>query len=202
VQVIDVYELLDAVRAIASTGLHYAENPYDRERYERLLDLAAREYAERSSLDHATVRARFDARIGYVSSNVGADAAVFDDDDRILLVRRVDDDRWGLVSGWVEPNESPRDTVLRELREEVGVEGRVGRLVGVFARPAHTFGQPHGTVSIVYLCEVVHGSLRPQPHEVHEVAYRAIDDVDDWHHNHEQLARAALESRWRSSAGI
>jgi hypothetical protein len=74
--------------------------------------------------------------------------------------------------------------------------------VGVFARPAHTFDHPHGTVSIVYLCNVVGGSLRPLAHEVHEVVYRHIDDVDDWHHNHERLARAALEAYWRCRAGL
>jgi 8-oxo-dGTP pyrophosphatase MutT (NUDIX family) len=126
---------------------------------------------------------------------------VFDDRDRILLVRRTDDNRWGLISGWVEPNESPVDTVVREMKEEAGVDGRVLRLVGVFARTASSFGHPHGTVSIVYLCEIVGGELRPQPHEVHELAYRAIDDVDTWHHNHEMLARAALETRWRYRTG-
>src|SRR5947207_11555923 len=37
--------------------------------------------------------------------------------------------------------------------------------------------------------------VRPQPHEVREIAWRAIDDVGagDWHHHHELLARAALE---------
>ena len=30
-----------------------------------------------------------------------------------------------------------------------------------------------------------------------EIAWRAIDDVDDWHHHHETLARAALEAHWR-----
>jgi ADP-ribose pyrophosphatase YjhB (NUDIX family) len=200
--VLDVHALLDEIRAIARTGLHYSENPYDRERYERLLELAAREYAERSSLDHPTIRARFDARIGYVSSNVGADAAVFDDDDRLLLVRRTDDNRWALISGWVEPNESPRDTVIREMREEVGLAGRVNRLVGVYARPASTFDHPHGTVSIVYLCDIISGSLHPQAHEIHEVAYHHLDEVEVWHHNHEALARAALEARWRCRAGI
>jgi hypothetical protein len=39
---------------------------------------------------------------------------------------------------------------------------------------------------------------------VHELAWRAIDDVaaGDWHHNHETLARAALEAHWRMQAGL
>jgi ADP-ribose pyrophosphatase YjhB (NUDIX family) len=196
--------VLDEVRAIARTGLHYSDNPFDRERYEKLLDLAVREYAQQTSLEASELRARFEAEIGYVTARVGADAAVFDDQDRILLVRRVDDGKWGLIAGWVEPNEAPEQTVLRELAEEAGIAARVERLVGVFHRPAHASEHPHGTVSVVYLCAMTGGAMRPQLHEVSEVAFRSIDDVraDEWHHHHETLARAALDAHWRTRGGV
>jgi ADP-ribose pyrophosphatase YjhB (NUDIX family) len=164
-----------------------------------LLALATREYAERAGLDEADVRARFARDVGYVTAKVGADAAVFDEHDRILLVRRADDDRWGLIAGWVDTNEGPEQTVVRELAEEVGLEARVARLVGVFARPPGVDRNPHSVVSIVYLCDVVGGELRAQPHEVAEIAWRHPDDVEPgtWHHHHEQLARAAQEAHWR-----
>jgi 8-oxo-dGTP pyrophosphatase MutT (NUDIX family) len=165
----DILAVLDEVRAIARTGLHYCDDPFDRARYERLLELAAQEY-----------------------------------DDRLLLVRRVDDGKWGLIAGWVEPNESPAQTVVRELSEEAGVRGRVDQLVGVFSRQACAGQHPHGTVSIVYLCSIVGGQLQPQLHEVHEVAWRLIDDVDadDWHVNHATLARASLEANWHRRSGL
>ncbi|HYL52960.1 MAG TPA: NUDIX hydrolase N-terminal domain-containing protein, partial [Acidimicrobiia bacterium] len=140
----DIFALLDEIRAIGRTGLHYCDDPFDRARYERLLELAGQEFAERSGLDEPAVRARFDAEIGYQTARVGADAAVFDDDDRLLLVRRVDDGKWGLIAGWVDPNESPAQTVVRELEEEAGVRARVERLVGAFFREACTGEHPHG----------------------------------------------------------
>jgi ADP-ribose pyrophosphatase YjhB (NUDIX family) len=196
---IDVFALLDEVRAVAQTGLHYATDPFDRERYERLLALTTAEYAARTGLDEAAVRARFARDVGYVTAKVGADAAVFDEHDRILLVRRVDDGRWGLIAGWVDTTEGPEQTVVRELAEEVGLTARVDRLVGVFARPPGTHDNPHTVVSVVYLCDVIGGTLRAQPHEVEEIAWRHVDDVepDTWHHHHETLARAALEAHWR-----
>ena len=200
----DVFALLDEIRAIGRTGLHYCDDPFDRARYERLLELAGQEFAERSGLDEPAVRARFDAEIGYQTARVGADAAVFDDDDRLLLVRRVDDGKWGLIAGWVDPNESPAQTVVRELEEEAGVRGRVERLVGAFFREACTGEHPHGTVSVVYLCSILGGNLQPQAHEVHEVAWRRIDeiDADAWHLNHATLARAALDANWRLRSGL
>lgn len=148
------------------------------------------------------MRARFDAELGYVTAKVGVDAALFDDDDRVLLVRRVDDGRWGLIAGFVEPSESPEQTVVRELEEEVGLVAQVDELVGVWSRQADFDGRPHGIVSIVYLCHATGGALRAQPHEVLEIAWRSIDDVDHWHHHHQTLARAALEAHWRRRAGL
>jgi hypothetical protein len=82
--------------------------------------MTTREYAERTGLDDAEVRARFARDVGYVTAKVGADAALFDEHDRILLVRRADDDRWGLIAGWVDANEYPK-TVVLEIAEEVGL---------------------------------------------------------------------------------
>jgi len=112
-------------------------------------------------------------------------------------VRRADDDKWGLVAGWVDGSEVPEEAIRREIAEEVGLVAVVTGLVGVFSRPAGSHGNPHSVVSVVYLCDATGGELRPQPHEVREIAYRAIDDVPagDWHHHHEKLARAALEAR-------
>jgi ADP-ribose pyrophosphatase YjhB (NUDIX family) len=200
----DSFAFLDEVQAIARSGLHYSENPFDRERYTKLLDAALREYETRTPLDHAAIRDRFAAEIGYVTAKVGADAAVFDERDRILLVRRADDDKWGLVAGWVDPNESPEQTVVRELAEEAGLQCTVDALVGVFFREARAGEHPHGTVSVVYLCTVTGGRPTPQLHEVTEIAWRAIDDIgtDEWHHHHELLARAALDAHWRRRAGL
>src|SRR5262249_34269064 len=154
----------------------------ERARCERLLELATGEYSARSSLDPSEIRARFDAEVGYRTAKVGADGAIFDDDDRLLLVRRVDDGKWGLVAGFVEPAESPEQSIVREMAEEIGVHGRVDRLVGVYFRPAESGVQPHGIVSVVYLCSIIGGTIRPEPHEIHEVAYREIDDLapDEW----------------------
>jgi 8-oxo-dGTP pyrophosphatase MutT (NUDIX family) len=200
----DILSLADEVQSIARTGLHYTDDPFDRDRYTRLLEAAEREYAAHTGLSSDVIHDRLAVDLGYVTAKVGADAAVFDDHDRILLVRRADDAKWGLIAGWVDANESPAQTVVRELAEEVGIAARADRLVGVFFREAAITETPHGTVSVVYLCSITGGTLRAQPHEVIEIAWRAVDDVasDDWHHHHELLARAALEAHWQMRAGL
>ena len=96
------------------------------------------------------------------------------------------------MGGWVEPNEHPAVTVVREAKEEIGLDIAVGALVGVFARPASSASGPHSAVSVVYRATVAGGELTPQPHEVLSARWWDVDQVPTWHLDHEPMARAAL----------
>lgn len=185
----DVLALLDEMQAIARTGLNFTTDPYVRAHYTRLLELAAAFYGRALDVPPETVRARLQGELGCITPKVGADAAIFDEEGRILLVERTDDGRWGLPAGWVEPNEPPSHTVVREAREEIGLEVEPVQLVDVIFRPASAEGGPHAVVSVVYLCEVRGGEITPS-HEVVSARYWQISDVPAWHQNHAQLARA------------
>jgi 8-oxo-dGTP pyrophosphatase MutT (NUDIX family) len=187
--------VLDEVRAIAQTGLHYASDPYDIERYTRLMDTVTRGYSAALDVPEPEVRARLARDLGYQSAKVGADAAIFDIDGRILVTHRSDTDNWGLVAGWVDPGETPRDTAVREVREETGLTVTSLELVDVVGRPAGSRYGPHAVVSVVYTCEVAPGPIVVS-HESHAVEYRHIDEVEEWHANHELLARRAWQHRF------
>lgn len=196
VAAIDRLTLLDELRAIAQTGLAYATDPYDRERCTRLLDLATRGYAEALDLPDAEVRARLARDLGYISAKVGADAAIFDGDGRMLMVLRTDDEAWGMISGWVDPGETPTTTVVREVREEVGLTVTAFDLVDAVGRRAGSEYGPHAVVSVVYLCDVEPGPIAIS-HESLAAEYRTLEDVERWHANHEALSHLARDA-WRS----
>lgn len=87
-------------------------------------------------------------------------------DDRVVLVRRRNAPlrgQWSLPGGAVEVGEGLRDAVCRELREEIGVEIRVGPLIELCE---HITREPDGRVRYHfvladYLCEQVGGRLQP-----------------------------------------
>ncbi|WP_231333237.1 NUDIX domain-containing protein [Actinomadura graeca] len=62
---------------------------------------------------------------------VGADVLIRDDRGRLLLVDPQYKPDWDLPGGMSEANESPADTVKRELREELGLDIVPGRLLCV-----------------------------------------------------------------------
>ncbi len=68
-------------------------------------------------------------------------AVVHDATGRLLLIRRATDPgrgQWSLPGGRVEPGETDAEAVIRELREETGLEVVPGKLVGSVERPART----------------------------------------------------------------
>jgi len=92
-------------------------------------------------------------------------AAVIFEDGRVLLQRRDDTGRWGLPGGGVEPGESVRQALIREVREETGLEIEPLRLIGVYSDPVYhqVITYPDGNVihyvSSVFECTVHAGTL-------------------------------------------
>lgn len=68
---------------------------------------------------------------------VSADALLRDEQGRVLLVDPKYKPYWDMPGGMAEANESPTEAVSRELREELGIEIRVGRLLCVDWVPPH-----------------------------------------------------------------
>jgi len=195
----DILPLLDELQILARNGLTYAQNPYDRERYARLLELASLYYGAALDLPPAEVRHRLAADLGHATPKVGADAAIFDHEGHLLLMQRADDGRWCLPCGWVEPHESPAEAAIREAREETGLEVRPVHLVEVFTRVPSALYGPHAVVAVVYLCEVTGGTLQGS-HEGLDLRYWPIPAVPLWHADHERYAMAA-STAWRVHAG-
>jgi len=188
--VTDLLTLLEELQSIGRIGLNYTTDPYARAHYARLLELSVLHYATVLDMPAPEVRARLQGELGSITPKVGADAAIFDDDGRILLVERADDRCWGLPAGWVDPNEAPWNTVRREAREELALEVEPVQLVDVMFRPASAELGPHAVVSIVYLCEIRGGEIAPS-HEVLGARYWAIEQVPVWHKDHLKFAKAA-----------
>ena len=79
------------IRAIARAGLTYTEGPYDRERYEQLLTLAAEIMAAQTDGGFAAIHDLFQQEVGYPTPKVDVRGVVFNAQGQILLVQEQED---------------------------------------------------------------------------------------------------------------
>ncbi len=149
------------LQAIAQTGLTFVRDPYDRERYEAVRDIAAAMIAEGAGGEPRALAALLAAETGYATPKVDVRAAVFRD-ERILLVKERSDGLWTLPGGWADVGESPRAAVEREALEESGYAVRAVKLAAVYDRNLHEH-TPHlfHIWKLFFVCELVSGAPRP-----------------------------------------
>jgi len=158
------------LQALAQTARHYARNAYDRERADKLLDLAAEIVAEHGDLPHDAVRAAFTAQPGYVTPKVDVRGAVFRGDE-LLLVREAIDGGWTFPGGWADVGEEPHLAVEREVFEEAGLHVRAVRLIGVYDANRVEGSLPlFHAYKLLFLCEALGGELTTSS-ETSEVRY-------------------------------
>jgi len=166
------------IQAIAQTGLTFSKDPYDLDRYAALRRLAARIMADHTSADLGRIESLFDAETGYATPKVGVRAAVFDPSGRILMVRETaDENRWSLPGGWADVNQTPAQSVVREVFEESGYHVRAVKLSAVWDRSKHTHPPtPFSVVRLFFICALEGGSPRTSV-ETSEVGWFAETDV-------------------------
>ncbi len=109
-------------------------------------------------------------------------AAVVNERGEMLMVHRADNDLWALPGGGHDIGEFIADTVVREVREETGIEVEVTGLVGLYTNPRHVMAYDDGEVrqqfSIAFRARPVGGELRGSS-ESREVRWVPLDRLDN-----------------------
>lgn len=127
------------LHALASTGLHYTESEYDRERYREIADITMSMMAEigQTPLEH--ISALFpDFAAGYATPKVDVRGAIIQE-DKILLVQEKNDKLWTLPGGYAEVGITMSSNVAKEVLEEASVNVKVERLYTIRHKSRHPY---------------------------------------------------------------
>ena len=181
---VDLMRWSEALAAIARTGLAFSDVVYERERFEEVLNVAAdiRERAG-SAFDSETLVGGWLESVGsgvpgYVTPKVTVGAVVGNDDGEILLVQRAESGLWLYPTGWADVGYSPAEVVVKEVREETGIDCEVLRPIAILDGLRLGFtGIP--LYSLVFHCRMTGGSLTPHPMECPDVGFFAEGDLPE-----------------------
>ena len=146
------------LQAIGQNGLSYSKDPFDIERFEELRELALEILQNYTDSDLPRIRDLFAGEHGHATPKVDVRGVVFNE-DAILLVRERADGKWTLPGGWVDVNESPSESVAREVFEESGYQTKALKLLACYDRNRHPHPpHPYHIYKLFFHCEILGGS--------------------------------------------
>ena len=165
------------IQAISQTGLHFSENEYQRERFQRLSEISAEIIGAHTNLDPKELLHIFDDQIGYATPRIDVRGAAFQN-GTLLLVRERIDGGWTLPGGWADVGDIPSLAVEREVLEEAGFVVEARKVIGVYDANRTGPLEIFHAFKIVFLCEIIGGEPKPS-FETSEVAFFPENEIPE-----------------------
>jgi ADP-ribose pyrophosphatase YjhB (NUDIX family) len=145
------------LQGTAQTGLTYAQDTYDRGRYEELRRIAAEMTEAELGVEAAAFEKIFSLEDGYATPKIDVRAVAFRDNS-ILLVKERSDGLWTLPGGWADIGDTAANAAVREMWEESGFTAKAVKLLALYDRNAQGHPPiPYHAYKAFFLCEITGG---------------------------------------------
>lgn len=163
------------LQALAQAGLEYGRDKFDRERYERIREIAAEIMAQHTDLPLDKVKELFCNESGYQTPKLETRAAIFQG-EKILLVQE-SDGRWALPGGWADVDITVKENTIKEVKEEAGLDVTADLVIAL--QDQHKHNRPrnaYGVCKVLVLCTALGGSFQPNL-ETLDSRYFALEEL-------------------------
>lgn len=160
------------LQAIASTALHFCENEFDRERFEEIAEIANGMLAQLADVPVERITGLVpDFATSYATPKVEVRGAVIEN-GKILLVRERSDGFWTMPGGYADIGLSAAENIIKEIREEAGLNVSVQRLYSVRHKAKGSYmSDTRDFYKLYFLCERNDESLPTAGLETSEVGF-------------------------------
>ena len=153
-------ETAKKIQSIAQAGISFATDEYDLERYEQLRQISAEILSNISETEITKVKSLFLNDDGYQTPKVDIRAVIFKE-EKILLVREKSDNKWSLPGGWADIGLTPAEVVVKEVKEESGLDVDPVKIFAVFDKKCHSHPpSPYHVYKIFFLCKIIGGKIQ------------------------------------------
>ncbi|MCD4704501.1 NUDIX hydrolase [bacterium] len=105
-----------------------------------------------------------------ITFTIGVFAVILNKKNQVLLCHRNDRDLWNLPGGCLDNNEAPWEGVIREVKEETGLDVKIDKISGIYSR---TYDND---LVLQFICQITGGKITLNP-EADQIKYFAFDDI-------------------------
>ncbi len=109
-----------------------------------------------------------------------ATAIIIQNQNEILLIKRSTPPfvgYWALPGGKSEPNETVEQTVIREAKEETGLDVSIIRKIGEYHEHGIQMGQEYDYYPACFLVKNDSGKLKKQESEIAEIQFFSLNEL-------------------------
>ena len=154
--------LIKRIKAISETGLVYAQDLYDRERYEELKQISLEMMSNIGNTSMEVLQEFFMPQDDYPTPKVDVRAFVLNEKDEILMAKESIDKKWTIPGGWADIGSTPSEIAIKEVEEETGLKVEVVKLLAVYDKQVHPHPpEPYYIYKLNFFCKLVGGELKP-----------------------------------------
>ena len=174
----DWLNIAKRLEAIAQIGLTYSQDDYDTERYHEIRDISHQIFNHYTDTPLEKIQNLFSRENGYPTPKVDVRGVIFQD-KKILLVKEKLDGMWALPGGWADIGFTPSEVVVKEVKEEAGLDIAPVKLLAVYDKKCHA--HPPSALHVYkmfILCAITGGTLNPGM-ETLEAAFFSRDKLPE-----------------------
>ncbi len=191
----DYLNTIKRIKALSETGLVYAQNGYEVERNQELVDLSKQMMAAIADLPVQTLDKFYAPPTEYPTAKVDVRGFVINDKDEILMAKEKMDGKWTIPGGWADVGLSPAENTIKEIEEETGIEAETVRLLAVYDKRFHDHPpSPFYIYKIVFLCKVVGGELRGN-FDIEDSGWFKLNDLPEL--SEDRIVKSQIEELFR-----
>lgn len=130
-QIINIFESIKRIQALAEIGLEFNKTAYDRERYNEIQEICLNVLSGITEINAEKIKLSIIENNGYKTPKVDVRAVVFNDNNEILLIQEKADGLWSLPGGWADVGYSPSEVAVKECFEEAGLKVKPRKLIAI-----------------------------------------------------------------------
>lgn len=187
----DLFDEIKQLKSIADIGLLYYNNEYDKARYLELREISIRLLSDVSGQSIEALKESFPLLKDYPTPKVDIRGLVLSFDKKILLVKESADNKWSLPGGWADVGYSPKEVIVKEFKEETGLDVIPESLLAVFDKRMHAHPpQPFYIYKMVFYCKAISSEL-VKGFDILDVGYFDISNLPEL--SEERILKSQIE---------